>query len=229
MIFSLRLFLALTLLRELAHSWVLAATAAKENTSLWASAPENHDSIPIGYVHRLAARKYDELHSQPSSRLYTTRKHEQKEGIWVSKAGVRGDYNHYRSIALKGTSNRAVSLLTTDTLDFLKSYQYPVMDGDLGENILLDGLGFSFFETGRRYRLKCRDDEVVLEITEPVTPCANLCKLAFINNEAKTPKERTEDCQDFLSLLDSKPGLRGWYAEVIKEGGVVLESVLTQV
>ena len=229
MIFNLHLCVALSLLRKWAHGWVPASTAARHDAKLWASKPDNSDAISIGYVRRLAARKYDGENSQPSSRLYTTRKDEHKEGIWVGRAGVRGDYNHYRSLALKGTPDRAVSLLTTDTMNLLRSCQYPVVDGDLGENILLDGLYFSFFEPGRQYRLKCKDDEVVLEIIEPVTPCANLCKLLFIINETKTPKERIKDCQDFISLLDSKPGLRGWYAKVIQEGGVFYESVLTQV
>jgi MOSC domain-containing protein YiiM len=187
------------------------------------------NSLPIGYVCRLAARKYDDESSRPSSRFYTTRKDEQKEEIWVSKAGVRGDYNHYRSIALKGTPDRAVSLLTTDTMELLRSYEYPVADGDLGENMLLDKVCYSFFEPGKQYRFKCSENEVVLEITEPVIPCANLCKLPYINNDSKTPKERIKDCQEFISLLDSKPGLRGWYAKVIKEGAIVPESVLTQV
>lgn len=230
MCYSLRLFLVLTLLRQWASSWVLASSRARYDIHYLGATKLSHDNaMSVGYVRRLAAGEYDEENSKPSSRFYTTRKVEQKQGIVVSKAGVHGDYNHYRMIALKGTPNRAISLLTTDAMELLRSYQYPVMDGDLGENILLDGIRFSFFEPGKQYRLKCSADEVILEVTEPVTPCANLCKLPFINDETKTPKERIKECQDFISLLDSKPGLRGWYAKVIREGAVSPESVLTQV
>ncbi len=225
--FTLRIFLPLVIL---VGEWASCASmGVKDDRKLLASKSIGDNSLPIGYVSRLAARKFDDENSRPSSRFYTTRKDEQKEGIWVSKAGIRGDYNHYRTIALKGIPDRAVSLLTTDAMELLRSYGYPATDGDLGENILLDKVCYSFFEPGMQYRLKCSENEVVLEITEPVIPCVNLCKLPYINNDSKTPKERIKGCQEFISLLDSKPGLRGWYAKVIKEGAIVPESVLTQV
>jgi MOSC domain-containing protein YiiM len=186
------------------------------------------DNAVTGRVIRLAARSYHPLHSKPSSREYTTRKIQQSS-LQIYKEGVSNDYNHYRTMALQNTRNRAVSILTTDCLEYIRAHQYSVGDGDLGENILVHGLHYRFFQVDERYSFgqSCnnsqnRDDvvAVVLEITEPMIPCANLCKLPCINNEQKTPKERIEACQQFLDLLDKESGLRGWYAKVIQEGRI---------
>ena len=67
------------------------------------------------------------------------------------------------------------------------------MIGDLGENILVDGVDCNFFQIGERYRFSSERDgdagskeastnEVIVEITEPMEPCANLCKLSYIND-----------------------------------------------
>lgn len=185
------------------------------------------DNTVVGRVIRLAARSYHPVHSKPSSREYTTRKIQQSS-VQIYKEGVSNDYNHYRTVALKNTPNRAVSILTTDCLKYIKAYQYPVCDGDLGENILAQGLHYRFFQVGARYSFGGNNssqhggnaDVVVLEITEPMIACANLCKLPYINDEQKTPKERITTCKHFLDLLDKESGLRGWYAKVIQEGRI---------
>jgi MOSC domain-containing protein YiiM len=199
-----------------------------------------------GRVVRLAARKYNPETSKPSSRQYTTRKDE-FELLEVKQEGCQGDYNHYRTIAMKSTKDRAVSILTADVMASLRSTYYPlyqapqimIKDGDLGENILVDGVTFRFFEVGQRY---CFDSsraaacaastvagsvsskeqqpllQVILEITEPMEPCANLCKLPFINCDAIPPKERIQRCQDLILHLAKEDGYRGWYAKVVREG-----------
>jgi MOSC domain-containing protein YiiM len=238
----------------------------------------NHHQQKTGNVVRLAVRKYHPQHSKPSSREYTTRKDECST-LSIQKEGCYGDYNHYRTMASQSTPNRAVSLLTCDVLESLRA-TYPnaaILDGDLGENILVDGVTFQFFQVGQRYCIESMNDysdentsdatdfgvvgkisnvimsqdssanrttierqvepeelslssslsvpaapmnRVVLEITEPVQPCANLCKLPFINDEALTPKERIEKCQTFLRQLDQWDGYRGWYAKVIQPGTI---------
>jgi MOSC domain-containing protein YiiM len=201
-----------------------------------------------GKVVRLAARNYHPQHSKPSSREYTTRKDEQ-ETLEIQTSGCVGDYNHYRTLALNSTPDRAVSLLTCDVLESLRTIYPDVSPGDLGENILIEGVSFRFFQVGQRYCIESssmldgdvlamkdndRDDPtnkpssssvfsgngVVLEITERVQPCANLCKLPYINDETLTPKERIQRCQDFILHLDQWDGYRGWYAKVIQEGMV---------
>lgn len=168
---------------------------------------------------RLAARSFDPSSSKPSSSSYTTRKVAHKH-LWIGFGGVQGDYNHYRAVALANTATRAVSLVTVDVMNFLRESGYAeVRDGDLGENLLIEGMKFDDIRIGDRYRI---GSDAELTITEAMIPCANLCKLHWINRDRLKPRERLMACQDVLTLLDGKPGLRGWYAEVTKEGNVKL-------
>jgi len=183
-------------------------------------------------VIRTASKPFDATASTPASRSYTTRK-ESRGVIKLTPAGVDGDYNHYRTVALDRTADRAVSILTTDTLTLLKDAGYPAVQmGDLGENIYVDGVQFGFFEVGKRYRFatiaadaeggntKSQEGGVIVEITEKVEPCGNLCKLPYINDMQMQPKERLEKCKDFLFWLSQRDGLRGWYGRIIEGGNV---------
>jgi MOSC domain-containing protein YiiM len=187
-----------------------------------------------GEIVRVAARRYHPQYSKPSSREYTTRKNE-FQSLAITKQGCVGDYNHYRTVALKSTPERAVSLLTCDVMTSLRAayskYREQINDGDLGENILIDGVPFGYFKIGKRYCIdssgivdnsslstRIEASKVILEITEPIEPCANLCKLPYINDDSITPKDRIQRCQEFIAYLDRYDGYRGWYAKVIEEG-----------
>lgn len=195
-----------------------------------------------GSVVRTAARPYQTDGSIPSSTKYTTRK-PSLPMISVTEEGVSGDYNHYRTTALKSTPNRAISILTRDVSAYINSLDNGYFsskgnsvgyrDGDLGENVLIEGVDFSFFQIGQRYRFSMGSqqsggdkktttmDDVIVEITEQMDPCANLCKLPYINNpNIASAKERVGRCQYFITALFQKEGLRGWYAKVI-QGGVI--------
>ena len=179
-----------------------------------------------GTVIRTATKGYDKASSIPSSRAYTTRKESRGE-IILGQDGVRGDYNHYRTNALGGSPDRAVSILTSDVLKMLKGAGWSsVGEGDLGENVYIDGIDYTFFQVGHRYKFQTKgssekEEGVIVEITERMEPCGNLCKLPYINNESIPPKERFEQCKKFLLWLDEKEGLRGWYGKIIGEGGMV--------
>jgi len=174
-------------------------------------------------VTRLAARKYDKNASKPSSRDYTTRK-DSCTSVTVTFDGVKGDYNHYRTVALKSTSDRAISLLTQDVMIALQASFPASNDGDLGENVLLENIKFNDLQIGQQYMFgssKNNNNTVVIQVTEPMIPCANLCKLSYINDDRLAPKERIAKCQALLEFLD-KPGdgFRGWYAKVISPGDI---------
>jgi MOSC domain-containing protein YiiM len=175
-----------------------------------------------GKIIRTAFRSYDTDSSRPSSRTYTTRKNSQLS-VTISIHGIEGDYNHYRTIALQSTPNRAVSILTEDSMKFLRSVYPTSQDGDLGENLTLGGLKFSELMVGSILLL---GEAVRLQITEPIEPCANLCKLPYINNDALNPKQRIEQCREFLEKLDLVDGLRGWYAKVLDPGLVRVGDVV---
>lgn len=184
---------------------------------------DDNDDEATGTVIRLAAKPYSNA-SAPSSRQYSTRKGAY-ESVFVTTEGIAGDYNHYRSTVLKNTTSRAVSIATTDILKLLQSHGFPVQEGDLGENILIHGLPYHYFRRNAIYGL---DETVELQITEPMTPCANLCKLPYINDASKEPKERIAACQNILSLLGQAQGLRGWYARVLTEGVIHTNAVVTK-
>jgi len=200
-----------------------------------------------GQVIRTAARPHQSSGgSIPSSREYTTRK-SSLPMISVSEKGVTGDYNHYRTVALKSTADRAISILTHDVSSYIQTLDggsfvqsgNGYTDGDLGENVLVKGVDFSYFKVGGRYRFSPKSsnnsgnastssstiiesaEDVIIEITEPMEPCANLCKLPFINDPTlSSARERVAKCQRFIAALGVKDGLRGWYAKVLS-GGVI--------
>lgn len=184
-----------------------------------------------GTVIRVAYRSFKDKDSKPSGTNYTTRKDAVVDQVMVTAQGVQQDYNHYRTVALKSTPDRAVSLWTTDVLHWLHSYSYyqDIQIGDFGENISVDGVNYTFFQKGQQYqfqsaiidRTSSREEaNVILEITERMEPCANLCKLPYINQPDLSPKERIQKCKNFLEVLDRDDGLRGWYAKVIQEGRI---------
>lgn len=170
----------------------------------------------------------------------------------VSSAGIGGDYNHYRTAALSGTPDRAVSILTQDVVELLRQEgTYPTGDGDLGENISVDGVSFEYFQVGQRYQFTSGSkpggesadgvlltvaaavaaaavgaEAVVVEITEPIVPCANLCKLPFINDETLSPRDRIYRCQAFIERLGRADGFRGWYARVVQGGTIKIGDVV---
>eukprot|EP00587_Corethron_hystrix_P006959 CAMPEP_0113315462 /NCGR_PEP_ID=MMETSP0010_2-20120614/11120_1 /TAXON_ID=216773 ORGANISM="Corethron hystrix, Strain 308" /NCGR_SAMPLE_ID=MMETSP0010_2 /ASSEMBLY_ACC=CAM_ASM_000155 /LENGTH=282 /DNA_ID=CAMNT_0000171967 /DNA_START=45 /DNA_END=893 /DNA_ORIENTATION=+ /assembly_acc=CAM_ASM_000155 len=178
----------------------------------------------VGTIIRCAARSYRGDASTPSSVAYTTRKDNMPQ-ISVSTSGVIGDYNHYRTVALSSTHDRAVSILTDDVHKILNNMIQP---GDLGENILVSGVAYDFFKVGSRYSIRndsggrSFNQEVILEITEAIVPCMNLCKLSSINNMDIVPEARVSRCQSFLEKLAMDDGIRGWYAKVIGSGTIYL-------
>lgn len=207
-------------------SWLsgLFGNAETCNQSLQEQQPQNQDKSEStvstannAVVTRLAARKYDKQASKPSSRNYTTRKNAY-DSITVTADGVVGDYNHYRTVALDSTPDRAISILTTDVMTALQASSSfsSCSDGDLGENVLIQDIKFNDIQVGKQYQF---GSTVVVQVTEPMIPCANLCKLPFVNDENLAPKQRIVRCQALLEFLD-KPGdgFRGWYAKVIVPG-----------
>jgi MOSC domain-containing protein YiiM len=205
-----------------ATPFVTAGEEEENRSPLDAMLEDKERSKNVGRVIRTASRAYNSDTSKPSSREYTTRK-DARSSIALSAQGIEGDYNHYRTVALQSTLDRAVSMLTTDSMSYLRSMYPSGLDGDLGENLYIDGVAHTAFRVGRKVGI---GDSVLLEITEPIEPCANLCKLPYINNDALSPKQRIQQCQKFISQLDVSDGLRGWYAKVLQPGTVHVGDVL---
>jgi hypothetical protein len=201
----------------------------KQSSSSIVTSSTSDEEEVRGHVIRTAVRPYQLPEgSSPSSRYYTTRK-ESLPMIVATEAGALGDYNHYRSVALQSTVNRAISILTTDVNSYVRNLDggyfatIGYRDGDLGENILVDGVDFTYFQVGMQYRFSSSSsssssvgiptsEDVVVEITEKIEPCMNLCKLSYIKSEGR--------CKYLIEALAEEDGLRGWYAKVI-QGGII--------
>ena len=130
----------------------------------------------------------------------------------VGVGGAGGDYNHYRTVGMKGTNDRALSIITQDVLESLEAAGWPLTDGDLGQNVLVTGFPYAAFVVGRRYLL----GGIMVQISEPIQPCGYLCTLPFLRAKSQ--------CDEFLRALK---GRRGWYARVLTPGQIhVGDSVL---
>ena len=72
----------------------------------------------------------------------------------LTPAGMDGDYNQYRTEVLRGTKARAVSILTSDVMQALRTEGWAELgEGELGENVLVAGVPYDFFALGRSYML----------------------------------------------------------------------------
>mmetsp|Transcript_14736 Transcript_14736/g.23037 ORF Transcript_14736/g.23037 Transcript_14736/m.23037 type:complete len:279 (+) Transcript_14736:48-884(+) len=191
---------------------------------------DNHDASdvdgpPSGTVTRLAVRSFkSDGSNKPSSDDYTTKKDECST-VDITVEGVTDDYNNYRTLALNSTLDRAISIVTQNIYDDMRNvHGYPGLEiGELGENILVEGLTHTDMKVGTRCQI---GDEVLVEITERIEPCGNLCKLSFINNEKLPKKLRMQRCVSFLKVLDEPEGYRGWYAKVIETGSIQTGDVM---
>ena len=161
---------------EKASSFIAMLTEEQDDNAIDAAIEEQRNR-GIGKVTRTAYRKNQGDKSRPGRPGYTTRKDAQPF-IDIVPSGVSGDYNHYRTIALGSTPDRAVCILTSDVLAYVRDEPIfsRLQDGDLGENVLIDQLSYTFFEVGRRYRFSKKEggvDGAIIEITEPAVPCAS--------------------------------------------------------
>jgi MOSC domain-containing protein YiiM len=128
--------------------------------------------------------------------------------LFVTAAGAAGDFNRYRTEQLPGDRDQALLLMTQDLLDTLRSEGWPVERGDLGENLTLGGVPESSLAPGVRLRL----GEVELEISKACDPCSETWSLPYIG------KERGP------AFVRALVGRRGWYARVLTEGRLDLET-----
>jgi len=156
------------------------------------------DTIVEPYVHQVSV-KYNNTDNNK-------RRGPQKFATNTLIVGINGcddDYNDYRTKHKQSTNDRAISLITTGLLDDFNNEEWPILPGDLGENITISGS--IRFEIGGKYSI----GNVILQITEDIEPCNKLMFLPYVGRDKKTL---------FLKMLE---GRRGWYAKVLVEGTIV--------
>ncbi len=123
----------------------------------------------------------------------------------VTLAGAAGDFNRYRTRELAGDPDSAILLLTREVMDGLRRDGWPVAPGDLGENLLLDGVAEERLGPGTRLRA----GEVELEVSRACDPCTELYALPYVG-PGRGP-----------AFLRALAGRRGWYARVLREGEIL--------
>ena len=124
--------------------------------------------------------------------------------LTITRTGVQGDFNRWRTEAANGDPDQAVLLLTEEILSALRADGWPVRAGELGENLTLADLPPGALEPGAQVHV----GEVVLEVSKPCDPCIGLYTLPYVG---------TERGPAFLRTLQ---GRRGWFARVVRGGTV---------
>lgn len=122
----------------------------------------------------------------------------------ISKRGVEGDYNRFRSQKKENDPEMAVMILSTDIIEALKSEGWPVNAGDLGENLTLANVDYNIIAPGNKFQI----GSVILEISFICDPCTNLNNLPYVGKEKSA---------QFIKTLMKR---RGWYARVLQPGEV---------
>lgn len=160
--------------------------------------------VSIGTVVSSVKGRVFELHRKPEAEGAHGLPKPTVAEAYISRAGVRGDFNRYRHEQKKDDPDMALLVIPRETLAELDREGWPVRSGDLGENITTEGIPYAAFAPGRRFRA----GDVVLEISKPCTPCDNLYLLPYVGPE-RGP--------EFLKVMLDR---RGWYARVVREGRV---------
>lgn len=116
----------------------------------------------------------------------------------VTTLGIRNEI--IRDKKHHGGMEKAVCLMSSETIEHLQSLGHPIVGGSTGENLLLN-IPQESLKTG----VQLKFDQVQLEITMAASPCKTIAE-SFTSG-------------DFNQLSDKKyPGQTRWYARVLREG-----------
>jgi MOSC domain-containing protein YiiM len=173
------------------------------STSAAASRPLTVTRRPIQREDAVRARIV-QLHLKPREGRARGLPKRAVPSLYITPAGVEGDFNRWRTEEADGDPDQAVLILSEETLADLRTEGWPVEPGHLGENLTVAGLPRDALQSGAQVRL----GEVVLELSKPCDPCTVLYSLPYVGVD-RGPA--------FLRTLQ---GRRGWFARVLRGGTV---------
>lgn len=124
--------------------------------------------------------------------------------VRLKHSGLEGDFNRYRHEEKHDDEAMAVLIVPREMIEQLNREGWPVLPGDLAENVTSEGIAYGDFEIGTKFEI----GRARVEITKPCTPCTFLYLLPYVG-EARGP--------EFLKAMVDR---RGWYARVETEGDV---------
>jgi TatD DNase family protein len=107
-----------------------------------------------------------------------TAKRDMGRAEFVARHGIKGD-------AHAGDWHRQVSLLSLGKIDEFRSKGAEVIDGDFGENLVVEGIDFASLPLGSV--LRC--GEVALEISQIGKECHNHCAIFRRMGDCIMPRE----------------------------------------
>jgi len=84
-----------------------------------------------------------------------------------------------------GNWHRQVSLLSYEKIEDFKARGAQVMDGDFGENLIVQGIDFKKLPIGTKFQ--CKD--VVLELTQIGKECHHGCEIFHLMGDCIMPRE----------------------------------------
>ncbi|MED5350257.1 MAG: MOSC domain-containing protein [Candidatus Thermoplasmatota archaeon] len=122
--------------------------------------------------------------------------------LLITKLGAAGDINHYRLTKKNNEEDMAILVLSSQELEQLKQKGYDFLPGDLGENILIEGLPVDQIKPDMYLNF---ESGLSLQFSRICDPCSKLNQLPNIGSKR------------IKNLLKDAMGLRGWYARVIVE------------
>jgi len=105
-------------------------------------------------------------------------KRDVKTARFIEDFGIEND-------AHGGTGHRQVSLLSADKIEDFKAKGAQVIDGDFGENLVVEGIDFKAFPIGTRF--ECND--VILELSQIGKECHTKCNIYYSMGDCIMPRE----------------------------------------
>jgi MOSC domain-containing protein YiiM len=118
----------------------------------------------------------------------------------VTADGIDGD--GHRNTRYHGGPDRALCLYSIERIRALAAEGHPIVPGDIGENVTIEGLEWSSVEPGTRMRL---GERVVIEVTRYTSPCFNITN-SFSDGDYSRVSQKQQ------------PGSSRVYARVLTEG-----------
>ena len=105
-------------------------------------------------------------------------KRNRKTAHFIEGFGIEGD-------AHGGVHHRQVSLLSADKINDFRVKGAEVIDGDFGENLIVEGIDFKELPIGTRF--VCND--VILELSQIGKECHTRCNIYYSMGDCIMPRE----------------------------------------
>lgn len=123
---------------------------------------------------------------------------------FITRNGIEGDYNNFRATKRGNNPDMALLLMPIETIHKLNKEGWPVKVGDIGENLVTEGIPIDKFES----KIMIDIGPIKIQISYECDPCYKLHSLPYVG------KKRGHE------FVKTMIGRRGWYARVLKTGHI---------